>query len=80
MLAEYHSLKHPGELSQHNSTSGFLGRERSGPKDIWSSCNSLTNKKLKQNPSGGERCNAAPPPGSKAERQQLTKNGKKYIC
>ena len=27
MLAEHHSLKHPGELSQCNSTSGFLGRE-----------------------------------------------------
>ena len=76
MLAEHHSLECPGELSRHNFTSGFLGREGSGSKDIWSSCNSPTNKKPKQNPSGEERCNAAPPPGTRAKGQQPTKNGK----
>ena len=76
MLAEHHSFKCPGELSQHNFTSGFMGREGSGSKDIWSSCNSPTNKKPKQNPSGEERCNAAPPPGARARGHQPTKNGK----
>ena len=76
MLAGHHSLEGPGELPRCNSTSGFLGREWSGSKDIWFSCNSLTNKKPKQNPSGEERCTAAPPPGTKARRQQPTKNGK----
>ena len=47
MLAEHHSLECPGEMSWHNSTSGFLGRKGSGSKDIWSSCNSPTNKKPK---------------------------------
>ena len=75
MLAEHHSLKHPGELFRCNSTSGFLGREGSGSKDIWSSCNSPTNKKPKQNPSGEERCNAAPLPSTRAKGQQPTKNG-----
>ena len=48
-----------------NSKSGFLGRKGSGSKGIWSSCNSPTNKKQKQNPNGGERCDAAPPPITK---------------
>ena len=61
MLAEHHSLSIQGNSLNVTPTSGFLGREGSGSKDIWSSCNSPTTTKLKQNPSGGERCNAATP-------------------
>ena len=53
--------KHPGNSLNVTPTGGFLDREGSGSKDIWSSCNFPTTKKLKQNPSGGERCDAAPP-------------------
>ena len=66
MLTEYDSLKHPGDLSQCNSKSGFCGREGSGSKDIWSNCNSPTSvKKPKVNPNGGEKREAAPPPEGK---------------
>ena len=66
MLAEYNSLYDPGELSPFNSKSGFLGREGSGSKDIWSNCNSPTSvKKPKVNPNGGDKCKAAPPPEGK---------------
>ena len=61
MLAEHHSLSIQGNSLDVTPTSGFLGREGSGLKDILSSYNSTTTKKLKQDPSGGERCNAAPP-------------------
>ena len=61
ILAEHHSLSVQGNSLDVTPTSGFLGREGSGLKDIWSSCNSPTIKKLKKNLSGGERCNAAPP-------------------
>ena len=76
MLAEHHSFKCPGGFSQHSFTSGFMGREGSGSKDIWSSCNSPTNEKPQQNPSGEERCNAAPPPGARTRGHQPTKDGK----
>ena len=61
MLAEHHSLSIQRNSLDVTPTSGFMGREGSGSKDIWSSCNSPTIKKLKKNPSGGERCKAAPP-------------------
>ena len=52
MLAEHHSLSIQGNSLDVTPTSGFMGREGSGSKD---------KKKLKKNPSGGERCEAAPP-------------------
>ena len=64
MLAEHNLLLHLGELCQCNSKSGFLGREGSGSKDIWSSYNHPTSvRKPKVNPNGGEKCQAAPPKG-----------------
>ena len=54
--------------------------EGSGLKDIWSSCNSPTNeKKPKQNPNGEKRCDAAPPPGNKAKKDNLQRMVKIYI-
>ena len=61
MLAEHHSLSIQGKSLNITPTIGFLGREGSGLKDIWSSCNSPTTKKIKQSPSGGRRCDAALP-------------------
>ena len=61
MLAEHHSLSIQGNSLDVTPTSRFLDREGSGSKDIWSSCNSPTTKKPKQNPRWGERWNAAPP-------------------
>ena len=76
MLVEHHSFKHQGGFPQCSYTSGFMGREGSGSKDIWSSCNSPTNKKPKQNPGGEEGCNAAPPPGARTSGHQPRKDGK----
>ena len=53
--------KCPGELSQCNPHKWIPGQGREWIKGHLISCNSPTTKKLKQNPSGGERCDAAPP-------------------
>ena len=42
--AKHNSPQCPGEHPQQNFSSGFLGREGGGPKDIWCSCNSPTYK------------------------------------
>ena len=38
MSAKHYSLQHSGEFPQCNLWGGLLGREGSGPKDIWPNC------------------------------------------
>ena len=52
MHAEHHSLSVQGDTLDVTFMCRFLGREASGLKDIWSSCNSLTIEKPMKNPMG----------------------------
>ena len=52
MHIEHRSLSIQGDTLNVTFMCGFLGREGSGLKDIWSSCNSPTIKKLKKDPMG----------------------------
>ena len=63
MLAEHHSLSILGNSLNITSTSGFMGREGSGSKDIWFRCNSPASKKLKRIPVG-ELVGPQPPSSS----------------
>ena len=49
---EHNLLSVQGDTLDVTFMYGFLGREGSGSKDIWSSCNSPTIEKLKKNPMG----------------------------
>ena len=72
---EHCSLSIQGDTLDVTFMYGFLGREGSGSKDIWSSCNSPTIEKLKKNPMGGEVSHGSTL-GSRVGMQQPVRNGR----